>query len=189
MRVGRCRRLWVKNCVAIGLAGGFVEPLESTGIFFVQLGIEELVNHLPATFDADENAALSYNKIVGECIDGVRDFLQVHFRASDRVDTPFWRATKETKLSDSLRARLEMWKARLPEARTIVEAFHGFKADSWAVILLGLGYWPASYLRILDSANETEAREMFTRVRERADFLARRLPSCYEYLSIVHQSR
>lgn len=183
MRVGRCRRLWVKNCVAIGLSGGFVEPLESTGIFFIQLGIEELVNHLPATFDPDENAIASYNKILGECIDGVADFLQIHFRASDRIDTPFWRATKETELSDSLQARLQIWKARLPEARTIVEAFHGFKADSWAVILLGLGYSPASYLRILDSSNKAEAHDMFSRVKERADFLVKQLPSCYEYLA------
>jgi tryptophan halogenase len=188
MRIGRCRRLWVKNCVAIGLAGGFVEPLESTGIFFVQLGIEELVNHFPTSSQPDENMTAGYNKILGECIDGVRDFLEIHYRASERVDTPYWRATKETELSDSLRARLSLWKARLPEARTIVEAFHGFKADSWAIMLLGLRYWPVSHLRVLDGQNEAEARRMFSGIKKRGELLVKELPSCYEYLSKVHRA-
>src|SRR4029079_10940313 len=74
MRIGRCRNSWVKNCVAIGLASGFVEPLESTGIFFIQHGIEDLVRHLP-NGSPDEAVVAHYNELVGECIDGVRDFL------------------------------------------------------------------------------------------------------------------
>src|SRR5688500_16674923 len=91
MRIGRCRSSWVKNCVAIGLASGFVEPLESTGIFFIQHGIEELVNHFPGEV-IDEETVKSYNSVVGDCIDGVRDFLILHYRTTDRADTGFWRA-------------------------------------------------------------------------------------------------
>ena len=118
MRIGRCRNSWVKNCVAIGLSSGFVEPLESTGIFFIQHGIEELVAHFPGPQGLDENVAASYNRAVGECIDGVREFLTIHYFASDRDDTPFWRATKEVKLPDvagGAPAHLEVASARRRE--------------------------------------------------------------------------
>jgi len=75
MRVGRNRNSWVKNCVAIGLSSGFVEPLESTGIFFIQHGIEELINHFPQPDVAAEPARTAYNRAINDCIDGVRDFL------------------------------------------------------------------------------------------------------------------
>ena len=74
--------------MAIGLSSGFVEPLESTGIFFIQHGIEELVNHFPIGRSASEEQRISYNRVIGECIDGVREFLTIHYCATDRADTP-----------------------------------------------------------------------------------------------------
>lgn len=183
MRVGRCRNSWVKNCVAIGLSSGFVEPLESTGIFFVQNAIEELVNHFPNSPMLDENMLRSYNKIVAECIDGVREFLILHFVASDRVDSAFWRATKQVALPDALIERLAIWKARLPGDRNIYQPFHGFEPYSWAVILLGMGHQPASHLPLLDGLDESKARAMFRAVRESAVHLTATLPSQYEYLT------
>lgn len=187
MRIGRCRRSWVKNCVAIGLSSGFVEPLESTGIFFIQHGIEELVNHFPRCSTLDENMVASYNKTIAECIDGIREFLILHYFASDREDTPFWRATKNVTLPDSLRERLRIWKARLPGARNIYQPFHGFEAYSWVVMLLGLNYRPASYLPLLDGLDESKARAMFRAIKERTAHLVETLPSQYEYLTHMRQ--
>jgi tryptophan 6-halogenase len=183
MRIGRCRNSWVKNCVAIGLSSGFVEPLESTGIFFIQHGIEELVNHFPTSATFDEHLVGSYNKIVGQCIDGVRDFLMVHYLASDRVDTPFWRASKAVPVPDSLHEALQIWRSRLPGPRTIPPQFHGFDTYSWIVMLLGLNHRPAGYAPILDSRDAPSAHAMFQRVRERAVYLVETLPSQYEYLT------
>lgn len=184
MRIGRCRRSWVKNCVAVGLASGFVEPLESTGIFFIQHGIEELVNHFPGA-DIDEETAGSYNRVVGQCIDGVRDFLILHYRASSRADTEFWRATKSVELPGDLGERLDLWKRRLPNARNINPSFHGFEAYSYSVMLLGLNYRPESSLPALDHIEQERALHAFRHLREKAQRLVATLPSQLEYLTHV----
>jgi tryptophan halogenase len=187
MRIGRSRNSWVKNCVAIGLSSGFVEPLESTGIFFIQHGIEELVEHFPKSNVFDDRLVASYNRSIAECIDGVREFLTIHYCASDRVDTPFWRATKQIAVPESLRERLALWKSQLPGPRTIYSKYHGFEAYSWSVMLLGVGHRPQSYPAILDHLDDSEARAMFDRIRARAKHLMETLPSQYEYLTQLRQ--
>jgi tryptophan halogenase len=109
--------------------------------------------------------------------------LTIHYYASDRVDTPFWRATKQVPVRDWLAERMQIWRARLPEPRSVYPAFHGFEAYSWAVMLLGVGHRPASHLPILDHRDEAQARAMFQRIRERAERLVATLPSQYEYLT------
>src|SRR3712207_2128118 len=104
----RSRNSWVKNCVAIGLSSGFVEPLESTGIFFIQNGIEEMVNHFTGGA-IEEETVKSYNKVISDCVDGVRDFLICHYRTTDRADTAFWRAAKQVPVSEELADRLALW--------------------------------------------------------------------------------
>jgi flavin-dependent dehydrogenase len=188
MRIGRNRRSWHKNCVAIGLSSGFVEPLESTGVFFIQHGIEELVNHFPAG-PIDPEMVDSYNRIVAECIDGVRDFLVLHYRASDRNDTPFWRATKQVEVPASLRERLALWKVRLPNARNVNPGYHGFEFYSYSVMLLGLNYRPATSLPALDHMDEKNARGAFEAIRRQRSELVASLPSQLEYLTHVRSRR
>jgi len=184
MRIGRTRNSWVKNCVAIGLASGFVEPLESTGIFFIQHGIEELVHHFP-NGKVDAEMVKSYNRVVAEAIDGVRDFLTLHYRASDRTDTPFWQATKETLVNDSLGERLKLWRRRLPNPKNINTSYHGFEDYSYSVMLLGLNYEPESSLPVLDFFDDRKAMEMFRAIRRRTDHLVATLPSQYDYLTHI----
>jgi tryptophan halogenase len=183
MRIGRCRNSWVKNCVAIGLASGFVEPLESTGIFFIQHGIEQLVEHFPRTIEIDPNLVRSYNRAIAECVDGVREFLTIHYCASQRDDTPFWKATKEIVPPEDLAERLQIWKSRLPTARTIYQPYHGFESYSWSVMLLGVGYHPPSHLPVLDHLDPSNAVAMFRRVKQKTKQLMQSLPTQYEYLS------
>lgn len=185
MRIGRNQRSWVKNCVAIGLSSGFVEPLESTGIFFIQHGVEELVNHFPGRQWREETVR-SYNQTVGQCIDGIRDFLTLHYLASTREDTPFWRATKHDIVpSDGLRERLALWRTRLPTNKTIDPGYHGFESYSYSAMLLGLGQVPEASLPVLDHMHDAAAYAMFDQLRERAHMLVSTLPSQYEYLQSV----
>ena len=188
MRIGRTRNSWVKNCVAIGLASGFVEPLESTGIFFIQNNIEELVRHFPRAGDPDPLMMKSFNLNVGRCIDGVRDFLSLHYQASDRDDTPYWRDTKNIVVSPEMQERLDIWSARLPDEKNIYPYYHGFGAHSWSIMLLGLTRGPASSLPRLDGASIEAAAAMFEQIRTDGDQLAATLPSAHEYLTWMRQS-
>ena len=182
MRIGRCRNSWVRNCVAIGLASGFVEPLESTGIFFIQHGIETLLDHLHAP--PEEELVQSYNRAVAECIDGVMEFLTLHYRASDRRDTPFWRATQtDIEVPETLAERLRLWRRRLPNRRNVNAAYHGFESYSYSVMLLGVGGPLAESLPLLDLLSPGNALAAFDRVRARTARLLATLPSQYEYLT------
>lgn len=186
MRVGRNRNSWVKNCIAIGLSSGFVEPLQSTGIFFIHHGIEQLVNYFPGKH-CDEANIKSYNRVIGNCIDGVREFLTLHYVASSRTDTRFWKATKnELVVPDELAERLKLWERRLPTDRTINLNYHGFPGFSYCVMLLGLGRQPKHSLPALDHASDQPALAVFDQISERTQHLLSTLPSLYEYLTLKY---
>jgi tryptophan halogenase len=115
MRVGHSRRAWVKNCVAIGLSGGFIEPLEATGIFLIDVAARWFVGHFP---DKDCIPALAdrYNELMNVLYAEVRDFVQLHYATTNR-DEPYWVAARnDVKQSDSLTSNLEVWRRRMPEA-------------------------------------------------------------------------
>src|SRR5262249_17490446 len=180
------RNSWVKNCVAIGLSSGFVEPLESTGIFFIQHGIEELVSHFPNK-EFDHKLIASYNRAVAECIDGVRTFLTLHYYASTRADPPFWNATKKDLfIPDALKERLDLWKLRLPNNRSINPSYHGFESYSYSVMLLGLGYRPEHSLPMLDHMQDVNALATFRAIKDKTERLCNTLPTQYEYLSTMY---
>ncbi|MDT7783410.1 MAG: tryptophan 6-halogenase [Pseudonocardiales bacterium] len=185
MRIGRSRRHWVNNCVAIGLSSGFVEPLESTGIFFIQHGIEQLVKHFP---DAawDDGLRTSYNNLVNRCMDGVREFLVLHYYAARRADNEYWLDTKKRTLPDGLAERLERWRTRIPDSESVYPHYHGFEAYSYVCMLLGLGgisLKPSAALKLLDPSS---AQHEFKLVAEQAAELERTLPTQYEYFAQFH---
>lgn len=182
MRIGRHRNSWVRNCVAIGLASGFVEPLESTGIFFIQHGIEQLVRHFPDdNWDSDIIAA--YNQRVGRCLDGVRDFLVLHYRGAARADTPYWKATNDRALPPGMAERWQLWTAKLPDAETIYPHYHGFEPYSYITMLIGLGSGPRSHRATLDLYPPDNALREFAQIKTDTARTLAQLPSQYEYLA------
>jgi tryptophan halogenase len=182
MRIGRSHRSWVNNCVAVGLSSGFVEPLESTGIFFIQHAVEQLVKHFPAE-DWDERNRDSYNRVVANCMDGVREFLVLHYHCSARTDNEYWRDTKTRAIPDALGARLEQWQARLPDTDTIYPYYHGFEPYSYVCMLLGLGGLPLRPAPALDLLDPAAAMREFELVAGQARQLVEKLPSQYEYFA------
>jgi tryptophan halogenase len=130
---GKRRRQWVGNTVAIGLAAGFLEPLESTSIHLAQLGIERLLDLFP-TPDWDPVDAAAFNRLMDAEYDRVRDFIILHYAATERDDTPFWRHVRAMALPDSLAARLDLWRAR-GVAPAYAEGM--FLEPSWLAVLIG----------------------------------------------------
>jgi tryptophan halogenase len=182
MRTGRTRNPWVKNCVSVGLSCGFVEPLESTGIFFIQYSLNQLLSHFPSK-RFEEAVIRNYNAVVGACIDGVRDFLILHYYANDRRDTPFWNAVKDDiVLPERLGERFELWRARLPNDDNVYPEYHGFRSYSWLIMLLGLNYQPATCLPLLEYHDDTGVDDAFDGIQRRSRALQARLPSHAEYV-------
>ncbi len=140
MRVGRCRRLWVKNCVAIGLAGGFLEPLESTGIYLTEMGIKLLFENFPET-EFSPVLADTYNRQMSGLYDETMRFIVLHYCLTQREDTAFWRDNKHhPNLPAQLKEQLELWKYRLPSVLDDRGGLQFFGHGSQLYILAGMKF-------------------------------------------------
>lgn len=138
MRVGRHARAWDHNCLALGLSGGFIEPLESTAIYLIEFALQQFIAQAHNEHD-DTVCRASVNQTVGAMYEELRDFVIAHYALSGRRDTPFWRAcTEGMGLPDSLRGLLADWRARLPVPADLVNRCTLFGPHSWNCILAGL---------------------------------------------------
>ena len=140
MRIGKSRRSWVKNCVAIGLSSGFVEPLEATAIHSVDLGVRWLYAHLP---DSDFNPTLAdtYNGLVDEFYNEVLDFIVLHYKLNNRTDTDYWRhAREDAPIPESLQKNLGLWRLKMP-GPTDLQSDHFFNAQNYVTALMGKGFY------------------------------------------------
>jgi tryptophan halogenase len=182
MRIGRTRNSWVNNCVAVGLSSGFVEPLESTGIFFIHHAIEQLVKFFPGD-DWNPRLRDMYNSAVEHVMDGVREFLVLHYRAAARNDTQYWKDAKTRALPDGMAERLERWKAQLPDSENIYPYYHGLPPYSYMCILLGMGGIPLRPSPALSRIEDTVAQKEFQQIRDRAQELVMSLPNQYDYFA------
>ncbi|MFD9741218.1 tryptophan halogenase family protein [Umezawaea sp. NPDC059074] len=182
MRIGRSENSWVKNCVAVGLSSGFVEPLESTGIFFIQNAVEQLVKHWPGA-DWDDRLRGAYNRQISGVMDGVREFLVLHYYASPRQDNQYWQDTKTRPMPDALRERIERWQVKTPDVDSIFPHYHGFESYSYNAMLLGLGGIPLRAPAALEHFDGIAAAKELSSVRDTASHLVENLPSQYEYFA------
>lgn len=182
MRIGRSSRAWVKNCVGIGLSAGFVEPLQSTGIFLIQHAIEQLVRYFPGT-DRETTLRDTYNLSTARAIEGVREFLILHYKGAARRDNAYWRDAKNRWIPDEMAVRLEQWRSKLPDNDTTYPYYHAFEPYSYVCMALGLGGIELNHPPSLDLVDTRAARRELARVREQGRKLVDTLPSQAEYLS------
>ena len=140
-RLGYRDRPWVKNCVAIGLAGGFLEPLESTGIAMIDLACEMLADLFPRTGDALETAARTFNRNMVTRFELAVDFLKIHYGLSKRTDNAFWIDNADpASWSDRMTHLLEMWRTRPPSAYDFTSSLDCFPMSSYRFVLYGMGF-------------------------------------------------
>ncbi|KMW60458.1 Tryptophan halogenase [Candidatus Rhodobacter oscarellae] len=146
MRIGRNRNAWVKNCVAIGLSGGFIEPLESTAIYMIDLAVRWLLTYFPEADYADPLRD-RYNKLVDNLYNEVRDFICVHYRLGNRTDSQYWiDAREELELPDGLAENLELWRYNLPSYYDV--PFNTiFDAQVYAAVLMGKQVYKTGYAK------------------------------------------
>ena len=144
MRVGRLERTWEKNCVAIGLAQGFIEPLEATALMIVQDTIELFIDTY--TRDGEELAKRrTFNERINLIYDSIRDYIYMHYKLNSRTDTPYWEAARENQtMSDSVASILDVWDNGgdlLTEIERQRERM-SYSPTSWFCILGGMGRFP-----------------------------------------------
>ncbi|MBO6798512.1 tryptophan halogenase family protein [Maricaulis sp.] len=139
-QTGHRTKLWEKNCVAIGLSGGFLEPLESTSLFLIQEGISKFISLYPT---AAMPAVVSdeYNRQLVKKFEQVRDFIILHYKATERDDSEFWNYTRTMDIPDSLSARMELFQEA---GRIFRYEDELFAKPNWIAVLLGQNIAPKS---------------------------------------------
>ena len=147
-KVGRREKVWVKNCIAIGLAGGFIEPLESTGLYLSDLACVMLAEHFPYTDDY-EAMAFRVNRILANRFYEILDFINMHYCLTQRDDTPYWREIRRPeRLNDRLRAKLDYWRKKPPSPSDFQDSFFPGQPET----PLGDGGCPGDHRPPIDTA-------------------------------------
>jgi hypothetical protein len=158
MRVGRVTQAWNKNCLANGLAQGFIEPLEATALMFVQRTAMIFAEFLEQG-DLGPAAHERFNQLINELYEGTRDYVVTHYKTNTRVDTDYWRENAANpKISDALKQLYSLWmsgKSLVPGVRAQTLG-KGYLVVSWYSILAGMGIFPDS--RSLRPPTAAEAR-------------------------------
>lgn len=179
------RRLWERNCVAIGLAGGFLEPLESTSIHFVQTGISTLMalfpdlGFSPAEIDA-------YNRYTRQAYLNARDFLVLHYKATERQDTPFWRRCRTMEIPDTLQEKIDLFRSK---GRALPALDDLFTQSSWIAVMLGQGIEPGDYDPLVDTLPTDRVRDLLRHAREAVAHTARAMPAHQDFIDMNCSAR
>jgi tryptophan halogenase len=157
---GRRRKCWNRNVVSLGLASGFMEPLESTGIYLIQSGISKLLNLFPRV---GFNAVLveRYNNQLSFEFDRIRDFLVLHYHATQRDDTAFWKQCREMSIPPELQDNINLFR---DSGRFFRNAEEMFADVSWVEVMIGQGILPQGYHPLVDQVPVDDLRRFVASV-------------------------
>ena len=149
---GRRRQFWKRNCVAVGLSSGFMEPLESTSLHLIQSAIVRLLAFFPwAGFDqADVD---DYNRQTALEYEQIRDFLILHYKATERTDSAFWNHCRTMDIPDNLRRKMELFRSN---GRVFRDNNELFGEPSWLQVMMGQRLRPRGYHPMADLRTEAE---------------------------------
>jgi tryptophan halogenase len=171
-RTGMRKQCWNRNVVAIGLASGFMEPLESTSIHLIQTAIARLIDFFPGTgFNAVDMD--TYNRLSRFEYESIRDFIILHYHLNQRTDSPFWIACREMEVPVTLKAKMQLFGTH---GRIVRENNELFAEVAWLQVMHGQHLVPQSYHPLVDSLSEPEVMEYLHGVHELMQRCASAMP-------------
>lgn len=172
-RTGRRLKQWNRNCVSLGLASGFLEPLESTSLYLVQSGLIRLMQLFPAR-KVEQVEIDEYNNQSRLEFEYIRDFIILHYHVTQRADSPFWNYCRTMDIPTSLRRRLDLFRAN---GRFFRENFELFFDGSWARVMTGQGLIPQGYHPIVNMMTDAELSSFLSDIRTRHARVAASFPT------------
>jgi tryptophan halogenase len=177
-KTGRRRKFWNANCVALGLAGGFLEPLESTSLHLVQAAVFRFLSLMPTSTAPDPSAEAEFNRLGIAEYEQIRDFIILHYVANERGED-FWRDCHATAMPESLAHRIELFRARGKVARYDGQLF----ADSsWVAVMLGQHVRPRHWDPLADAMPIDELEKKAREFRDSMHRAIGRMPTHAEFI-------
>ena len=177
-QTGRRRKQWHKNCLAVGLSSGFLEPLESTSIHLIQQNIVRFLRFFPQT-EIHQREVDEFNRQCEFDMERIRDFIILHYKVTDRADTEFWRHCRQMDIPDTLAAKIDMFHETGHVFREANELF----VDSWQQVMIGQGLMPERYHPLVDSMSEQELSGFINQIKGSIDKTVANLNDHNAYLA------
>ena len=176
---GRRKKFWNKNVVALGLAAGFMEPLESTSIHLINTGINKLIAlvSLGGITQAQED---SFNRLTGKEYERIRDFLILHYKATSRDDSEFWNYCRTMPVPDSLTEKMELFRLN---GQIFREDDELFTETSWAAVMMGQGVAMQGRNPMADAIKQPALKSEFDEIEKSIRFLVQHMPTHQDYLA------
>lgn len=182
---GRRKKVWNKNVIALGLAAGFMEPLESTSIHLVQTGLARIMSHFPNK-DFNQADIDSFNERTEKEYERVRDFLILHYSATERDDSEFWRYCQNIERPASLERRIGQFAGH---GRILEEKNDMFGTASWLAVMYGQGIEPQYYDPVTDRANPEKVNDVMEQIFDAISNGAESMPTHSEFIRKNCQSQ
>jgi tryptophan halogenase len=175
---GQRERVWEKNCVAIGLSSGFLEPLESTSIHLIQKGLTRLVELFP-TDGVRQSDIDEYNLQTRDAIEVVRDFIILHYHVTNRDDSAFWRGCRDMAVPSLLAHRIQHFR---DTARIMLRQGELFAENSWVQVMMGQGILPASHHPITRNMDDRALGDFLSGIRKDVARTLMKLPQHQQFI-------
>ncbi len=176
---GARRKQWHRNCIAVGLSSGFMEPLESTSIHLIQRAVLRLIRMLPMG-DVSERDVAEFNDQQHTDMLQVRDFLILHYKATERRDSPFWRQCADMEIPDSLTQKIELFRET---GRVFRKNEELFVENSWIQVMMGQGIVPRAYHPVATKLSDEDLDQLLAGLRDSVSKTVASLPEHHAYVS------
>lgn len=178
-QTGKRKQVWNKNCIAIGLSSGFIEPLESTSIHLIMMAATRLLHLFP--FNGVNSALIKeFNRLSSIEMEQLRDFIILHYHATSRFDSDFWNYCRTMSIPDTLQLRLDLFKQNAHAYQADGELF---RVDSWTQVMFGQGISPSHYHHLVNLMPENELKKFLSHIQQQVQQNLAKLPSHADFVA------